>query len=130
MAMKENFKEVLPFIEASLDDEFDFLAGCDPIWILNWMTSDKYILKPKQRIVVSPNTKEELIDWAQSDAASSNCLSLLRFASRKASDDEMLEYIKNTVRHIEYESNPEDLKDRLRTAKWILGDKLVIKELC
>ena len=130
MAMKKNIQDVLPIIDKSLENEFDWLAGCDPIWILKWLTSDKYILKPKQRIVVSPNTKEELIEWARADAFSSNCASLERYINGEASEEEMLKYTKETIRNIEYQTDTEKLKETLRCAQWVLNKTpLIVKEL-
>lgn len=127
--MKKNIDECLPIIDRSLNDEFDYLAGCNPIWILNWLTSDKYILKPKKRVIVFPNTKEDLFVWVQSDAFSSNCASLERFMNGEASEIEMLQYAKELVRNIEYENDAEKLKETLRCAQWVLKNKLVTKEL-
>lgn len=129
MAMKENISECMPLIDRSLEDEFDFLAGCEPIWILNWMTNHKYILKPRKRIIISPSTKEELLEWVSSDAFSSNCLSLERFMNGEASEKEMLQYAKELVRDIEYEDDEEKLSERIRGAQWTLHNKLIIKEL-
>lgn len=130
MPMKQNISECLPLIDKSLNNEFDFLAGCDPIWILNWLTGKKYILKPRQRVVISPSTKEELLKWVESDAFSSNCLSLEKYIDGSASEKEMLQYAKELVRNIEYETNPERLQEIIRSAKWTLNEtKLVIKEL-
>ncbi len=129
--MKENIKDVLPFIDKSLEDEFSFLAGCNPIWILNWMTSDRYILRPKQRIVVSPNKKEELIEWVVNDAFSSNSLGSLPYVNGEASEKDMLNYAKEMIRNIEYETDPEKLKETLRCARWVLNETpLIVKELC
>lgn len=130
MSMKRNIQECIPLIDKSLDNEFDWLAGCDPIWILNWLTGNKYILKPKQRIIVSPNTKEELLKWVTSDAFSSNCLSLEKYMNGSADEKEMLEYAKELVRNIEYETDQAKLEEKIRGAQWTLNEtKLVIKEL-
>lgn len=130
MAMKKNIQDCIPLIDKSLADEFDLLAGCNPIWILNWLTNRKYILKPKQRIVISPSTKEELLKWVKSDAFSSNCASLEHFMNGTASEPEMLEYAKELIRNIEYETDPKELEERLKSAQWILNEtKLEIKEL-
>ena len=130
MALKRNIQDVLPIIDKSLDDEFDWLAGSDPIWILNWLTSDKYILKPKQRIIISPSSKEDLLKWVASDAFSSNCASLENYMNGTASEPEMLDYAKELIHNIEYETDPEKLKERLRSAQWVLNEtKLEIKEL-
>lgn len=130
MAMKKNIQEVLPFIDKSLEDEFDFLAGANPIWILNWMTDDKYILKPKQRIVVSPSSKEELIEWARSTAFSSNSMGMLSYIDGTATEKEMLNLAKEIIRDIEYETDPEELKEIIRCAQWALNKTpLIIKEL-
>lgn len=130
MEPEKTIQDYLPAIDESLDNEFDFLAGCDPIWIFNWLTQKKYILKPKKRIIISPNTKEELIEWAKADAFSSNCASLERYMNGEASEKELLEYAKDLVKGIEYEYNSEDLKERIRGAKWNLNKaELIIKEL-
>ena len=130
MAMKENIQECFPLIDRSLNDEFDFLAGADPVWILNWLTGHKYILKPKKRIILSPNTKEDLFEWVRSDAFSSNCLSLEKYINGQANEKEMLEYAKDLVRGIEYEENPERLREKIRSARWSLNKiELIIKEL-
>lgn len=130
MAIKRNYKECMFSIDNSLNDEFHFLAGCDPIWILEFLSNKKYILKPKQRIVISPNTKKELIEWVKSDAFSSNCASLERYINGSASTKEMLEYAKEMIRNIEYETDKEKLEETLRCARWILNKtELVVKEL-
>ncbi len=130
MTMKNNIQECFPLIDKSLDDEFDFLAGCDPIWILNWLTGHKYILTKRMRIVITPNTKEELIEWVRSDAFSSNCASLEPYMNGEASEVEMFQYAKELIRNIEYESDVEKLKETIRKTEWVLNQtKLTIKEL-
>lgn len=128
--MKSNYKECMSSIDNSLNDEFHFLAGCYPIWILDFLSNKKYILKPRQRIVLSPNTKKELIEWVRSDAFSSNCASLKRYMNGKASKKEMLKYAKEMIRNIEYETGKEKLEETLRGARWVLNKtELIIKEL-
>jgi hypothetical protein len=132
MAMKESIQDCFPAIDAALNDELHPLAGCDPIWILNWLTSDKYLtsLKPKKRIVLSPNTKEQLLEWVKSDAFSSNSLGALPYIDGTATEAEMIAYARDLVRSIEYEDDPENLKELIRAAKWNLKDvELLIKEL-
>lgn len=130
MAMKKNIQECLPIIDESIDNEFGFLAGCDPIWILNWLTDNKYIITPRKRIILSPNTKEELIDWAKSTAFSSNSMGMLKYIDGTATEEEMLKLAKEIIRNIEYESNLEKLSETIRCAKWVLDKTpLIIKEL-
>lgn len=130
MAMKSNYKECVSAIENSLNDEFHFLAGCSPIWILSLLSNKKYILVPRQRIVVSPNTEIELIEWVKSDAFSSNCASLERYMNGDASKKEMLQYAKEMIRNIEYQTDKENLEETLRSARWVLNKtELIIKEL-
>jgi len=128
--MKDSISDCFSLIDKSLENEFDFLAGCDPIWIVKWLTGDKYIMQPKQRIILSPNTKEQFIKWVSSDAFSSNCASLEKYMNGEANEKEMLTYAKELVRGIEYETNPSELSERIRSAKWNLRDvPLIIKEL-
>lgn len=132
MSMKNNIQDCFPVIDESLNDEFDLLAGCNPIWILNWLTSDKYLtsLKPRKRIIVYPNTKEQFLNWVKSDAASSNCVSLLPYIDGTANEQQMLKYAQELIRNIEYEQDPEELKERLRAARWNLNEvQLIIQEL-
>lgn len=128
--MNSTLEHIFLSIEESLDNEFDFLAGADPIWILNWMSNKRYKLKPRKRIILSPNTKEQLFDWVSSDAASSNCASLEGYAHNYATDKEMLEYAKELVDSIEYEHDEEQLAKLINSAKYNLnGVELIIKEL-
>jgi len=130
MAMKDNIQDCFPLIDKSLQDEFDFLAGASPIWIVKWLTSDKYIMKPKKRIVLYPNTKEELIKWAEGTAFSSNSMGMLKYIDGSATEKEMLDLVKEIIRDIEYENDPEELKETLRCARWNLNKtELIIKEL-
>lgn len=128
--MDEKLKIIFECVEDSLNDEFDYLAGMDPIWIVNWISGKKYKLKPRKRIILSPNTKDQLIDWASSDAASSNCLSLEGYAHGTATEKEMLEYAKELVDAIEYEHDNEILAELIYSAKYNLdGVELIIKDL-
>ena len=127
-----NIKNIVKIIDKSLKDEFDIFAGCDPIWILNFYTNKKYLssLIPRQRIIVSPSTKEELLNWVKSDAFSSNSMGCLPYIDGTASEKEMLKYAKELIYGIEYETNQEELKERIISAKWNLDKtKLIIKEL-
>ena len=128
--MKNNLQKCLNSIDQSLDNEFDWMSGISPIKVLNLLSNTKYKLRPKQRIVVSPNVKEDLIAWVVSDALSSNCASLEKYMNGEASEPEMLKYAQELIRDIEYESDKEKLSERVKLAKWSLQEKeLIIKEL-
>lgn len=130
MAIKDNIQDCFLLIDESLEDEFDILAGASPIWIAKWLTDDKYIMKPKKRIVLAPNTKEELIKWAEGTAFSSNSMGMLKYIDGSATEKEMLNLVKEIIRDIEYENDPEELKETLRCARWNLNKiELIIKEL-
>jgi hypothetical protein len=132
MAMQEDINSCFIIIDKALEDEKHPLAGCDPIWILTWLTGKKFLssLKPRKRIVISPNTKEQILEWVKSDAFSSNCMGALPYIDGTASEKEMLDYARDMIQGIEYETDPEELAERIRSAKWNLKDvELIIQEL-